>query len=786
MSRPEGAPSRLGVLFKALLCFALAFVLGLLAWLFLYGGFSSLRDMRQLERTPRSLAAGVLPGEVTLLGRTRVLDGTVQAPDSGTETLYYRYTVERKQKDSDGDTRWVTVTDRSEYRSFLLDDDSGAITIEPSGRVDFDVPARHSREAGDMRYTEHRLDPGDEVFVFGIAADAPGGPRVYFDLAGQYVPIISTYGEAAAHSGFSGATLVMLWIGLCILSLAIFAICWGLRVHGLLPYLATLSLAMAVALVLLSLQTARDDLAASFARTARDVESARAAIAARLDAAGLAWDGDFDRLDEARLPGFGRLDAAERRILTHLRARLALQIERTDTVRRQWPERVVAGSMTLPRLPEVTLPEGETQAAAQDPTGPVIASVLALFSLGLAALFAWLGFRRVKLKRTIENLATTRTAGVAYGLVELKGNAAVEEGSAALTGPLSERPCVWYRYLVEERRGSGKNRRWVTIEDRRVDRPFRVVDSEGSIPLDPKDAEAIVTCRRQRRDGDTRYTEHWIEPGTPLYVLGSATIDPRTASSLLLARGPHAQPFLLTDLEEPALMLRKARSGFLFLNFGTNFGNAAALSLLGASAALDGAGFLAAGLAPLVFFAVFLAVLMYNDLVTLRQRVRLTWSNIQVSLMKRADLVPQLESVLQAYLAHESGLQAQLTQMRSLASRGELDPAAAGQLVGAEQGVMARVAWLTERYPELKGSELAQQLSATLVRLDNEVALMREGYNNAVERYNSRSQRFPELLFAKAFGFVPASPFQADMSVHAVPQVESPGMALAAGRDGAG
>jgi hypothetical protein len=770
MSRPAAAPSRVGIFFKFLLCVLLAGVLGLLAWGLLYGGFSSLRDMRQLERTPRSLAAAVLPGEVTLLGATAVEARSLTAPDSGIETLYYDYTVEREERDSKGKTRWVTVESRTEYVPFLLVDESGPVLVDPSSRVDFETSTLHERRDGDLRYTEHRLDPGTQVFVFGYADTRSRPARIEFDTSGQYSPTISTDGEAGLHAGMSGATLFLLWFGLAVLGFALYALLWGLRVHLITAYLATLTLGMAGALLLLSVQAARDDLQASYTRTARDIAAAEAEIDKRLRTHGARWDGDWAAIGETGGPGSDVLPQADFAVLAHLRERLALQVERTEAVRRQWPERWVAATMQLPTLPQLTAPAGTTHAPPiDDGASSFLATIIATIAFALATLFGWIAFRRIKLKRTIENLATTRTAGVAYGLVELQGKAAVESEGRALTGPLSGQPAVWYHYVVKEKRGSGKNSKWVTIEDRRVDQRFRLVDDEGSLPVDPAQAEAIVTCHTSRRDGNMRYSEHWIAPGTPLYALGSATIDPVTSSSLLLCRGAKEQPFLLTDLGESELMLRKARSGFLWLNLAANAGNAAALALLGASATLDGAGFVTAALVPLFLFALFLAIVMYNDLVTLRQRVRRAWSNIQVSLMKRADLVPQLEAVLKAYMAHESGLHTDLARLRALSQQGQLDQQSAGQLVQAEQGVMTRMAGLSEAYPELAASSAAQHLTAVLVQLENEVALMREGYNNAVERYNSRCQQVPEVIFAKAFAFRPETPFNAELAVHAVP-----------------
>lgn len=768
------APGKAGIVFRGALALLFAVLLAGLALVALLAGFKELRELRQLERTPRSLVAGVLPGEVNLRGTAQPMSQLLTSPHTSTPTLFYRYHVERKTRDSEGRTRWSTVRNESRFVSFWLEDDSGRIQVEPSARANFEVWSRFSLTEGDMRYTEYRIDPGDPVFLFAHAERRGGAMVVGFDTEAQYWPLISTYGEAAARAGMARVSIFLLWLGLAFASFAIYWICWALRIHLSVMYLGALSVAMALLMVMLSTRTARDDLQASFSRSARDAVQAEALIVDRLAAAGIGWDGDWSALGDFGEARYARLDPEQRRVLSHVRARLAAQIDRTLEVRQHWPERSVARTLRLPELPRIPVPEGlEAEALVDRPaptsTGPLGSSALSILMLLLATLLAWLGFRRIRLKRTIENLPTSRSAGVAYGLTELLGLARLDKGEQALSGPVSGLDCVWFHYLVQERRGSGKNARWVTIENRRTDRRFWLEDSEGRIPVDPDKAETMVSRCSTRRQGRMRYSEHRIEPGMEVYVLGSAGIDPRTGSSLAVGRGPKDQPFLISDLPEAEIMLRKARSGFLFLNLGVNTGNASALAALGGAAALHGLGFLFAALVPLGFFAVFLAILMYNDLVMLRQRVRLTWANIQVSLAKRADLVPRLETVLKAYLEHERGLQQDLARLRSLAQQGGIDTADAARLVGVEQGVIERLLWLREAYPDLKSSALALQLSRTLIALENEVALMREGYNNAVERYNTRCQHIPEVVFAKLFRFLPAELFRAETRVREVP-----------------
>jgi hypothetical protein len=314
------ASSRAGIAFKGFLALLLTAILALAAFGLLGQGFKELRELRQLERTPRSLVAGVLPGEVNLRGSALELDGLLQSPHTHTPTLYYRYHVERQTRDSEGRTRWSTVSNESRFLPFWLQDDSGRIRVEPSGRANFEVWSRFSVTQGDMRYTEYRIDPGDPVFLFAHVARQGDSLVVEFDTEGQYWPLISTYGEASARSGMARLSLFLIWLGLMLGSFAVYWACWALRVHLSVVYLGVLTIAMAVLLVLLSTQAAREDLSASFSRTARDTVHAEALIVDRLNAAGLSWDGDWASLGDFHSREFAALDSEQRRILSHVRA----------------------------------------------------------------------------------------------------------------------------------------------------------------------------------------------------------------------------------------------------------------------------------------------------------------------------------------------------------------------------------------------------------------------------------------------------------------------------------
>lgn len=742
------------------------------AWMIGSAGFDSLRELRQLERTPRSLVAALLPGEAHVRGFVEAGSQVLTAPESGADAVYYRHHVERHSRDSEGRSRWSTVRDQRRVVPFWLDDGSGRIEVVAHDRVDIRPRQRLQRRDGDLRYTEYRIDPGDIVFVFGYVSGRSGQEILEFQSPGQYTPLISMDGEAAARSGMAGMALLLLGVALAAASFSVLAFVWALRIHRAVVYLTLVGLVLTLGQFQLAAATARSDLVAAFERMQRDLAAGSAWMSRQLAEHGLVWDGDWAQLASFDDPAYARLDDFQRQTLVHMRDRLATQAQRTQAIAAQFPERWLAPGLDLPALPSAFAePDVAPDRSAMDTRiSPLVGGLVIFAGLLLSLLCSVIGFRRIRTKRLIEDLPTTTSAGVAYGQAEVAGRAEEIPELEPLRGPLTATPCVWFRYLEEERRGSGKNARWVTLEDRRSEQRFLLRDHEGALPVDPAGAEVIVTDRSVRRDGRIRRSEWLFRPGTEVYALGTAEIDPQTESTLLLSRGPSDTPYILTDYSEQALQLRKAQAGFVYLNLSLNGGAALGLATLGTLGALHGAGFFAAALIPIAYTIAMLAALMYNGLVRARLRVHRGWANIQVSLKKRADLLPRLASVVAAYAAHERELQENLTALRSLTRHAHPDLTIAGQMVGIEQALLTQLGGLVEAYPELKADQLAQGLMRQIVVLENEVALMRAGYNDCVERYNIRRLHVPEIVFTWLFRFRPAEPFAAEVSVNQVPR----------------
>jgi LemA protein len=177
------------------------------------------------------------------------------------------------------------------------------------------------------------------------------------------------------------------------------------------------------------------------------------------------------------------------------------------------------------------------------------------------------------------------------------------------------------------------------------------------------------------------------------------------------------------------------------------------------------------GVLLLVFAAIF-AIGVYNRLVARRNRYQNAFSQIDVQLKRRYDLIPNLVEAVKGYMQHESGTLEAVIQARNaaaIAGRAAAanpgDPGAMSGLAGAESqlnGALGRMFALAEAYPELKANQNMLSLQEELGSTENKVAFARQAYNDAVTVYNTQRQTFPDVVVAGALGFGEARLFEID------------------------
>src|SRR2546427_1451172 len=178
-------------------------------------------------------------------------------------------------------------------------------------------------------------------------------------------------------------------------------------------------------------------------------------------------------------------------------------------------------------------------------------------------------------------------------------------------------------------------------------------------------------------------------------------------------------------------------------------------------------------LAIVVVIAAFL-ILIYNRLVTVRQRVNEAYSDIDVQLKRRHDLIPNLVETVKGYAAHERGVFDEVTQARANAvAAGSGSPQQRAQAENVLTGALRSLFAVAEAYPQLQAVQEFKDLSENLTATEDKIAFARRFYNGNVRDYNTSLQTFPTNLFADAFGFKPEEYFElAEAGEREAPQVK--------------
>ena len=163
----------------------------------------------------------------------------------------------------------------------------------------------------------------------------------------------------------------------------------------------------------------------------------------------------------------------------------------------------------------------------------------------------------------------------------------------------------------------------------------------------------------------------------------------------------------------------------------------------------------------IVVILVIAIISMYNGLLSSRVKVDNAWSQIDVQLQRRFDLIPNFVETVKGYAAHESETFEKITSLRTswadantVAEKADLD----NQLSGALKTIMA----VSENYPDLKANQNFSELSEELRNTENKISFSRQFYNDTVTMYNQKLQIFPSNIIANMFNFTPRELFTVD------------------------
>jgi LemA protein len=157
----------------------------------------------------------------------------------------------------------------------------------------------------------------------------------------------------------------------------------------------------------------------------------------------------------------------------------------------------------------------------------------------------------------------------------------------------------------------------------------------------------------------------------------------------------------------------------------------------------------------LAVFVVLYIIMIFNNLVSLKNNVKKAWANIDVLLKQRHDELPKLVETCKQYMSYEGPTLEKVTELRarSMQAREQGDISSLGKVEGLLKGTLGNLFALAENYPDLKANQTFLHLQGRISGLENSIADRRELYNESVTLNNIRIEQIPDILVAKLFGF---------------------------------
>jgi len=390
----------------------------------------------------------------------------------------------------------------------------------------------------------------------------------------------------------------------------------------------------------------------------------------------------------------------------------------------------------------------------------------------VSLLLALLSIRAIKRRRILTDNPTSKIKGVFIGFVEVKGRAVCDH---PLRSYLAGIECVqygwtveehWEKTIVEEYQENGKTKYrtrkesgWKTVDSgsRMVD--FLVQDDTGFILVRPTGAELktdVVFSRScgksdplyygkgpsrtiENSTGRRRFSESAIPLHAELYVAGQAR-EREDMVAPVLAKDPDALIFLISTKSKESVQVSFALQGWLFALAGCGCLCLYWHLILGKTAMDQWPYYSIPSGAFLGVWCIGWLWMAFNNLNSLRQRVRQSASNLDVQLKRRADLIPNLARVVRESRGHESGVLEALTRLRDLPVTDTLSD---------------RVLSIVERYPALRANSNFLSLQKELSSTESRIALARAHYAEIATFFNVRIQTVPDTLVASLFRMEP-------------------------------
>lgn len=397
-----------------------------------------------------------------------------------------------------------------------------------------------------------------------------------------------------------------------------------------------------------------------------------------------------------------------------------------------------------------------------------------------------MAFRTLRRKRLMDDVPTSKAQGVFLGLAELKGTA---ESEAPLTAYLSGTRCVqftwqvdehWSRTVVEtftDARGHVQTRTrtesgWTKVAGGKETSPFYLKDETGVIRIVPDGAEIhpMKTFNKTCSPSDAFYYEkgpaggianstlrrRFQETAIPLhnmlYVIGQAR-ERKDVVAAEIAGDKRSPVFLISTREEKQISSSYAIWYWVWLSAGLLIAMGITVARAFADNAPEGFPWLQAIYSAAIYLlAVALGWLwtVYNCLVNLYHMVQQGWSQVDVQLKRRQDLIPNLAAAVQGHSRHESETQGLIARMR--AQTQATPPGTAGPDFA---GIGPQLKAVVEQYPDLRAGQSFLKMQQSLIDTEQRIALARDYFNSVTAFYNTRLEVIPDRFVAVLAGLRP-------------------------------
>jgi uncharacterized tellurite resistance protein B-like protein len=693
-------------------------MIGLIAAALLSRGCSmdGMRGVLEVQRLPISYAAGLVSGPSMIEANVDANDAILSSRTSSEPVVYYNWVKEKEETDSEGDKTWVTVDSASATVNFFVTDLTGSVFVKAHSNNPEIYPTKlPTKYYGKYRETESVIKANAQVLVLGeydyelgTIGDSYDRSRIRFT--------ISTHGEAAILASRGWTSVVAMGTAVFSFVFAIGLMLNLFRIHHIMVSSVVVFVTLPPILFLQWAFITGDQLTLAHERVEQYrilVEDERPAEDKKIQLRQALIKRDAARAQELYVQYRNRITNIAHKAFMGLSDH---KIHKFSSVEQD----ILA-----------KYPISERTGTVLNPSIVGLVGTAGLIAMGI---LGFIGYRKMGTKRMIENIPTSKAKGVFPGITEVVGT--IQPRDTVISARYTGDAVVYCKYLLQRWQKSGKNSSWVTVESGLQFNVFNVRDDSGEIPVNPTGAEVHAARTYLHRSGNLKYHEWTLRADQDVYVLGPAVLDDPMDRELIIKHSREERHFVISDQGENPLMRKYARVGLLVLGFALSFCIVAVMTIYG-GASFDSFGYFAGALVALIFLLVLNIAFLFNDLVFVTNWQQRGKSNLDVSLKRRANLIPNLVRVVSEALTHERDLQTTLSKLRG----GD-----GNQPVGAmHHQFMA----LLEQYPDLKGNDVIIDLNNRIVAVENQLQYARTGFNAVTQRYNSRIKHFPELILAK-------------------------------------